>query len=237
MKKIILASIFFVGVFSNNISAQTCGFGCLGLSGAFAGYTYQSVNLDDFNESAMLGENKFGSFKGFRFGVNLFRAQFDDFFVSLKGFYQVLEQENTGSASLEFMGSYNYEYSVTLNHFSAGLDFGIPFSELIDFKIIEAGLTFYDASYTHKISGTGNFQLSSEMKFTNSGTDMGYYIGTGFILNLVKNYANIEGSFFYSHVKVSKMLEDNGANLWDKSDFINAGDIGFTLQLNIGIPF
>ncbi|HPN38422.1 MAG TPA: hypothetical protein PL041_08455 [Melioribacteraceae bacterium] len=234
MNKKFLLSIIFTQVLFLNINAQTCGFGCLGLSGAYAGYTFQSVNLDDFNKALLQNDDKFGSLKGFRFGVNLFRAQFDDFFLSLKGFYQILEQEKSGSTNIEFYGRYNYNRQVKLNHFGAGIDFGIPFSDLLDFKIIEAGLTFFDASYVDKISGDNT---TEELKFTNSGTDMGYYIGTGFILNLVKNYASLEGSFFYSYVKVSKMLSDNGANLLDKSDFINAGDIGFTLQINIGIPF
>ena len=234
MKQTLLVStILIIGLFST-LKAQTCGFGCLGLSGAYAGYTYQSVNLDDFNKELLLESNKFGSFKGFRVGANLFRAQFDDFFLSLKGFYQILEEEKSFSTDLGMIGQINSNYSVTINHFGAGLDFGIPFSELIDFKIIEAGLTFFDASFTQKVNNGFSFD---ELKFTNSGTDMGYYIGTGFIFNIVKNYVSLEGSFFYSHIKISKMVTDNGIKLSEKSDFINNGDIGFTLQINLGIPF
>jgi hypothetical protein len=33
------------------------------------------------------------------------------------------------------------------------------------------------------------------------------------------------------------MVADDGTKLSEKSDFVNNGDIGFTLQINLGIPF
>jgi len=234
MKKYLWVYLIFFNAVIGNLTAQTCGFGCLGLSGAFAGYSYQSVNMDNLNNALVFENNKFGSLTGYRFGVNLFRAQFDDFFVSIKGYYQILEQEETATGNLENIGNYDVSYKVQINNYGVGLDFGIPFSEMIDFKIVEAGLTFNDATYINKVNSQ-NF--NDELKFTNSGTDMGYYLGTGFIFNIIKSYVSVEVSLYYSHIKISKMITDNGVSLLDKSDFVNSGDIGYTLQLNIGLPF
>ncbi|MFH0733756.1 MAG: hypothetical protein V1773_04175 [bacterium] len=228
--------IFIVMMFSifQTVKAQTCGFGCLGLSGFFAGYSIQKNSFDNFNTNLQDKNIKFDNLSGFRFGANLFRANFDRFIVSFKGYYQIsgqkkVIQENVGGALSED------KYELDLNHWGIGLDFGIPLFGFLDLKIIEGGVDFFSSSYSYKQTING-FDIS-DLKFTGSSTDMGYYVGTGLIFHLIKNYASLEGLVYYNKVKVSYMMNNSGEYLFGKkSGLIDSGGFAATIQLNIGVP-
>ncbi|MFH1198462.1 MAG: hypothetical protein V1720_22355, partial [bacterium] len=99
-----------LNIMTGNMLAQTCGFGCLGLSGFYGGYSYQQFNADGLNQylnSTLLDivnddveQIEFKEGRGFRFGANIFRAKFDDYFITAKGFFQFLKEEKTRSGNL-----------------------------------------------------------------------------------------------------------------------------------------
>lgn len=232
--KNLLSFIILIIFFSSTIKSQTCGFGCLGISGAFIGYSYQNINLIEYNIFKNYEKKNFKDFKGVRFGSNLFRANFNGYFLSFKGYYQNLTEEIKFSGISSVPEYFTVENTLSISGFGVGLDFGIPISNYLDLKIVDLGLNFYNATLTEKYTTS---LLSTENKFSNTGTDIGYYFGTGLILNVVKNYVSVEGSVYYSYLRITKMVTDDGVKLWEKDDFINSGNFGYTVQFNLGIPF
>ena len=135
----ILASVFFL-IFAESIQAQSFGFGCLGLSGFYGGYTqqqYVAEGIDDYvqlnNSGTQIDPSiKFKEGTGFRIGANLFRAQWDPVFITLKGFYQFMKEGHHTNGNINDVNSdipsgvLKKDYQLTMNYWGVGLDFGIP---------------------------------------------------------------------------------------------------------------
>ncbi|MFA8343273.1 MAG: hypothetical protein ACEPO8_09930 [Rhodothermaceae bacterium] len=236
--KIKLKSLFvLIILFAGSLFAQTCGFGCLGLSGAFGGYTYQSYETEGLNLYAKntLGLNdSFGNAKGFRAGGNIVRAKFDGYFFTIKGFYQFSsEEKEVISASLQDVRN---TYELKANYWGVGLDIGIPVLDFMDFKILDGGITFQQTDYEERqISGTGEIAYK---KYENEDSDIGYYVGSGLIFHLVQDYVSLEGSAYYNMMSVSNLIDESGNKLLneDSPDLISKGGLSLIVQLNIGFP-
>lgn len=224
-------------------SAQSCGFGCLGLSGVFGGYTYQQYNADGLNQYLNLNvfdlvdpgneEVKFGEGRGFRVGGNIFRAKFDDYFFSAKGFFQFLkEKKNRYSIANSALKN---EFELEMNYWGLCVDFGVPVFSHLDFKLFEGGITFYNTHF--KILTSENGIETAEKKFENEKSDFGYYFGTGFVLHLIPDYISIEGTASYYITSIEKLAGDKiFFPILDNKKMIEAGGFGATVQLNIGVP-
>lgn len=229
---IMLVGLLVVAI---NANAQTCGFGCLGMSGFYVGYSYQFSEFSNLNNELKSENLKFDNLNGFRIGANIFRAKFDNYFLSIKGYYQVASQtvsnsSNSGGAFLE------NEYELNLNHWGVGIDFGIPITDYFEYKIVEGGINIYSAEFSYKNIMNGNELV--KIKYKSNKTDIGYFIGTGFIFHLVKNYASIEGLIYYNKIAISSMTNSNNQYLFQKEDsLIDNGGFAGTIQLNIGVPF
>src|ERR1035437_10126384 len=98
--------------FNTNVQAQNFGFGCLGLVGGYAGYSYQVYkptglndyigffNLNPVRKDSLKGPmQNFGKSAGYRVGVNFFRADIRGLILTAKGFYQDLSEESDASIS------------------------------------------------------------------------------------------------------------------------------------------
>ena len=245
--KLMLISLMSAFLFSQgSINAQSFGFGCLGLSGAYGGYTYQTYQADGLNSSIELlntslniksGNSKFEAGKGFRIGANLMRAKFDHFFMTLKGFYQFLEEKKDFQTMVNNDLNEN-QYDLQLNHWGVGLDFGVPVSRYFELKILEGGVTFYNAEFS-----TQQFvakQKISDDKFESDNSFIGYYVASGLIINLIPDYISIEGTATYNFLKIDKLSNSSGVELPIASvnkDFIARGGFAGTVQLNLGFPF
>ena len=103
--------IFFLLISISSLAeAQTFGFGCLGFVGGYGGFTYQQYNaagLNDYIRFSNQFENivdpvdEFSSATGYRVGLNLFRATFENgIIVTAKGFYQYLSTKNKGTVGV-----------------------------------------------------------------------------------------------------------------------------------------
>jgi len=247
MNKIILKYILlllFLSASNTLINAQTFGFGCLGLSGFYGGFTQQSYIADGINEYVKMNYSgprqipgiTFKQGTGFRIGANLFRAKMDFAFITLKGFYQFMKEEHQIDDEVQTNILKN-NYRLSMNYWGVGLDFGIPLFSIIDWKIVEGGLTFYNSDFSYRI--LLNDEELTELKLSPETTKLGYYVGSGIILHLVRDYISIEGTAAYSIIRIDNMNNDSGDILLptpSSKKALEKGGFTATVQLNIGFP-
>ena len=236
--------VFVVSIMNGGIIAQTCGFGCLGLSGIYGGYTYQQYDAGGLNEylnsnaidliSNDADEIEFKEGKGFRFGANIFRAKFDDYFISAKGYFQFLKEKKTRTGLLN--PDMQNDLELQLNYWGLGIDFGVPLFSIMDFKIVEGGITFFNTQFKI-VTKEGNSEIS-ERKFESNDSKIGYYVSTGFVFHIVRNYISIEGTAIYSMFQIDELDGENiTIPILDNKKIIDGGGFGGVVQLNVGIPF
>lgn len=248
MKKYIYPVFIFSIVlsFAVETNAQNFGFGCLGLSGIYGGYSIQQYDAAGLNQSIEnyfqnLGianpEMDFNEGQGFRVGGNIFRAKFANFFLTLKGFYQFLSEEQKTSGQTD-TGVLSSTCTLELNHWGVGVDVGFPLLQgFIDLKLAEGGVLFYSTKF--KIESSLDNVANPDVKYKESDTNMGYYVGTGLIIHLIPNYVSLEGTAMYNFMKVENLSGDDGSifpgSAVDKN-FVEAGKLAAAVQLNIGFP-
>jgi len=230
------------------VDAQTCGFGCLGLSGVYGGYTYQQYNAKGLNnyiqsiqnlESRLPGlYSNFKEFKdaqGFRVGANLIRLDYKNFIFSFKGSYQFLVSEQSFSeTSGQFENSIST--SIKLDYWSVGVDFGYSVSSFLDLKFADVQVTFHSSKLNFSSILEG---ITSETEYKTDKSITGYFVGSGFILNFVKNYLSLEATAGYTNFRIKELKDDKDNSFpfgTDKDDFIKSGGLTIIGQLNIGIP-
>lgn len=250
MIKKIPTSIFLLFVLSSTAFPQSFGFGCLGFVGGFGGYSQQEIDaqglnsyVDNFNTTySEYIDKKMDSFErasGYRVGVNFFRANFTGVFVTAKGFYQQLQKENTATVYQTAVGV-DYEYDLKLKTWGFGVDVGIPITKFLSWKIIDGSVMINSARFTE----TTNSSLGTFVnKYDNKETELGYSVGSGIIIEIIKNYISIEGSASYTHFSIDKMTADDGSGdlnfnsqTGSTDKFINGGGFNAVIQLNLGFP-
>ena len=242
LKFIYLGLMLLVSV--SSVNAQSFGFGCLGLSGFYGGYTQQTYNADGINEFVKLNYSgprssndlEFKQGTGYRIGANLFRADFEDVFLTVKGFFQFMKEEHEIDDDLT-QGVLKNKYSLSMNHWGIGLDFGFPVLRFVDFKLLEGGVTFYSSDFTYYVMLDDVQQ--SEVKLSPDKVQVGYYVGSGFIVHLIRDYISIEGTAAYTLLEINKMQDSNGSSiptLNSNNRPIKKGGIAATIQINVGFP-
>ncbi|NWF88093.1 MAG: hypothetical protein HXY50_01385 [Ignavibacteriaceae bacterium] len=155
--------IFSFLVMPSYLLPQSFGFGCLGFPGGFGGYSYQKykqTGLNDYikvfnlnrKDSLSSPLDDFGQARGYRVGINFFRKKFSSVFITGKGFYQTLNEKHQAVEQLA-SGSISTTYEVKLTNWGVGVDLGIPIISILNWKIIDAALTYNRA----KFSNSSNF--------------------------------------------------------------------------------
>lgn len=230
--------------------AQSMGFGCLGLFGGFAGYSYQSykpvgVNnyINEFNTSnqdSLQGPlQKLGKAKGFRVGINFFRADIRGLILTAKGYYQELKDKTEASVNSP-MGITHTTMDLKLKTFGVGFDVGTTLTKSLGWKIIDAVLVYNSSNFV--ITSDYPNAYTSVSSFNSENSSIGYTVGTGFILNLIDQYISIEGTAAYSFISIHKMknndtyLMESETSAVPMNNFIEAGGLNMVIQLNIGFP-
>jgi hypothetical protein len=241
IKQIII--VFLLLITAKNLYPQTCGFGCFGLSGFYGGYTYQQYNADGFNQYLeniqLVNSSNYEDLKkynfgiGFRIGANLVRFNYKDFIISIKGYYQFLKEEKNPFSFTDT------KYSLTNNFWGTGLDFGYSVFSFMDVKFIDAQVTFHSVDL--KISNPSN-QTNKEIDYNNRSVQ-GYSLGSGLIFRIIDDYIGVELTAGYTNFKISNLTDDKNDYLLGEQkilskgkDFIKAGGLFVTAQLNVGIP-
>ncbi len=229
--------------------AQTFGFGCLGLSGFYAGYSRQSFEFPGLNQyvnkqiesninlqSGSAEQMKFQILTGYRIGANFFRAKFHSIFISAKGYYQFLKQQQQVSTQIQ-NSVVRQTYQVTMNHWGVGLDFGTKLFSVIDWKIVEGNVLFFNSDLTQEIFIDEVSQ--GQVKYSPDNAKVGYFLGTGLILQVVPDYISVEGTAGYNYIKIDKMNNSTTGTIPTATinqNIVDKGNFSVTLQLNIGFP-
>lgn len=232
--------------------AQTFGFGCLGFVGGYGGFVYQNVEAKGLNqfitEFNLETYETFGVLKsidnasGFRIGLNFFRATFqNDIILTAKGFYQYVGK--TSSSKIENTNSYNYSLDLDIQNWAIGFDVGWEFTRLVSWKIVDGSLNFNYVTLTETTDLPGE---TTVQKYKSDSGVLGYSIGTGIIISLIKDYISLEGSAGYTYISITNVYDENGTPLLNpisvnnseyiNDDFINAGGFTAVVQLNVGFP-
>ncbi|MEE9450741.1 MAG: hypothetical protein V3V72_11870 [Ignavibacteriaceae bacterium] len=254
MKKLfysILVTFFLL--FGTNIHSQTFGFGCLGFVGGYGGFTYQQydaaglngyVNLFNLlsNPDQQLSEFKYAT--GYRVGLNFFRATFQGGFIfTAKGYYQSLGKKNNASFQTD-EGQVNAACDLDLKNWAIGFDVGIDITKHFSWKILDGAVHFNNVTLTE----TKNFPGVSQVeKYKNEAGEIGYSVGTGVIIAIIKDYISIEGLAGYTFITIDELWNEDGvpftnwvipANIAPPPDnkFIESGGFTAVIQLNIGFP-
>jgi len=243
--------IFILSIMTfSNVSAQTCGFGCLGLSGVYGGYSIQKYDADGLNNYLNMGvgssssqqQFNFNQGSGLKLGINIIRADYPDFFFTFKGFYQFLSEEQ----NLEFddgAGTQDvYETELDMNNWGIGLDFGIPLFSFIDLKIIEGEMKFFSPKFTMKSynnNPSGN-AINVDNTYTADNVTMGFSVGSGLIFNILEDYISMEVTGMYTFLEIDNLTSDqNGTPIPledSNTQFISSGGLQTFIQLNVGLP-
>jgi hypothetical protein len=233
-----------------NLKAQSFGFGCLGLVGGYAGYSYQvykptglNTYLQTFNlirKDSLQGSMKnFGKSSGYRVGINFFRADLRGFILTAKGFFQNLGEENDATV-VSSVGTSNASYNFNLKSWGIGVDLGTSISYSLSWKVIDASLLFNSAQFTNTTNYPGKTYINT---YKTDKQVIGYTVGTGFILAIIGNYVSLEGFAGYTYLRIDRVKQDDGTYLTlnessttEMKNFIDAGGFNAVVQLNIGFP-
>ena len=123
-----------------------------------------------------------------------------------------------------------------MNHWGVGIDLGIPLFWILDWKIAEANVTFYNTEFSQET--LLNNVSQGEIKFKPDKNNIGYFIGTGLILHLVPDYISVEGTAGFNIFQIDKLSNDSGITIPSVSSkkVIDKGNLSITLQLNVGFP-
>lgn len=236
--------------------AQTFGFGCLGFVGGYGGFTYQRFEptglnrfINIFNE--VKGDDlknplsEFSYVTGWRVGVNFFRATFEGgMIVTAKGYYQSLGKKNK---AIETNGSETTNYSVDLDvkNWAIGFDVGLDVTKYISWKIVDGALHFNNITLTNTRDMPGDTEVD---KYKSKAGVLGYSVGTGIIINLIKDYISIEGLAGYTALSVEDLYAEDGTPFTSsqlfssesgqsgKDNFIESGGFNAVIQINVGFP-
>jgi hypothetical protein len=241
IQKSVLVFIILLPFYS--VNSQTFGFGCLGLSGFYAGYSeqhYSAAGLNQYIKTNYYGpipksNVEFKKGTGYRVGANIFRAKFDNFFISAKGYYQFIK-ENLEQSANDLNSIIKNKYQLSLNHWGLALDIGVPVFSIIDWKALEGGIVFHNVEFIHTTFKDEN-QLA-EIKYEPLSNKVNYYLATGLIVHIVPDYISIEGTASYNFFKIDQMdlKSDLLTGPTKITNPVSKGGLMTTVQLNIGFP-
>ncbi len=253
IKFLIICTAVGIFLFSNSLFAQSFGFGCLGFVGGFGGYSYQVYHptglnsyVDAFNknhgDSLSAPMSSFGKARGYRAGINFFRANLTGLILTVKGFYQQLNEKNNTSINFANSQKGSTTYEMELKSWGAGVDIGTIITDEFSWKVIDAALLFNSVKFTH----TDNFPgaVTNVQVYSTPNTVLGYSIGTGFIYEIIDEYITIEGTVAFSVLSVKNLEKGDGTKLTVgensntvMNNFIESAGLNTVIQLNIGFPF
>jgi hypothetical protein len=246
--------IFIIILFTSLLKAQTFGFGCLGFVGGYGGFTYQKYNAAGLNnyirfknqfENTIAPVDEFNSATGYRVGLNFFRATFENgIIVTAKGYYQYLSEKNKGTVGVG-VDNDNYSLDLTFKNWSLGFDVGWQFTNVVSWKILDGSLNFNNATLTETTDLPGETIVN---KYKSDSGVLGYSIGTGLIVAIIKDYVSIEGLVGYTFLKIDELKNDDGTQFMSdivspaiypahqSEKFIESGGFSAVIQLNVGFP-
>lgn len=252
--KLFYLVIFLSTILVLKVPAQTFGFGCLGFVGGYGGFTYQEFKADGLNQyvkffnenNSITSELKEFTFAtGYRIGLNFFRASFPGgLIVTAKGYYQSMGKKNEASSEVVQVGTVNTSLDLDLKNWAVGFDVGWEFTSHISWKIVDGALHFNNIVLTETDNLPGETRVR---KYENDATVVGYSVGTGIIIAIIKDYVSIEGLAGYTFISVDDLTNSEGIPFLgphpeaafvtvDPPKFFDKGGFTAVVQLNVGLP-
>jgi len=235
-------------LFNSNVFSQNFGFGCLGFVGGYGGIVYQKYDAEGlnnfvkyFNESNSSTLNapmeEFYGAVGYRVGINFFRAILESgIIISAKGYYQSLSRSREASET-SMSGNSNHKYELDLKNWAIGFDVGYSFSNYFSWKIVDGAINFNNVTLINTVDSPGNSDVT---KYKSDSGVIGYTVGTGIIVSIVKDYVSLEGLAGYTHLQIEDVQTDDGSSFMESvpgnGNFIEAGGFTAVLQVNVGFP-
>lgn len=239
-----------VFLFNTKIFSQTFGFGCLGFVGGYGGIVYQKYNAEGlnnfvqlFNEtnSSILNEpmEEFYGAVGYRVGINFFRATLaSGIIISAKGYYQSLSRTRKTSGTLAdgSNGNVNYTLELDLKNWGIGFDVGYAFTSYISWKILDGAVNFNNVTLTNTVDMPGDTDVN---KYKSDPGVVGYTLGTGIIISIIKDYVSLEGLAGYTYLQIDDVHTEDEISFMEpvgNSNFIESGGFTAEIQINFGFP-
>jgi len=246
----LIINTFLVITICNEAIAQTFGFGCLGFVGGYGGFTYKKYDAAELNEYIRFTNqlentvdpvDEFSSATGYRVGLNFFRATFENgIIITAKGFYEYLSKRNKGTVGVDASND-NYSLDMTFKNWSLGFDVGWQFTKVVSWKIIDGSLNFNNVTLTQTTDLPGETYIT---KYQSDSGVIGYSIGTGIIVSIIKDYVSMEGLAGYTYLVIDDVYDEVGTQflnpyitqLNSTNKFIESGGFTAAIQLNVGFP-
>jgi hypothetical protein len=197
-----------------NIYSQSFGFGCLGFVGGYGGFSYQQYDATGFNgfiqnwnaqESVHSEMEEFKFATGYRVGLNFFRATFpNNIILTAKGYYQSLDKTNKAElGGINTNGEYSLD--IDMRNWAVGIDVGWELTKVVSWKIIDGAIHFNNLKLTETTSTETETKIG---KYESDGGNIGYSIGTGIIVAIIKDYISIEGLAGYTQISIDNLYND-----------------------------
>ena len=126
-----------------------------------------------------------------------------------------------------------------MKNWALGIDFGYAITSFLSWKIIDGAVHFNNVSLTNTVNSTGETEVN--IYKSKSGV-LGYSVGTGLIISIVKDYISIEASAGYTGLTIEKLNPEEGRRFLEdlpeinNTNFIESGGFTAVVQLNIGFP-
>jgi hypothetical protein len=243
--------LLFFFIAASAVNAQSFGFGCLGFVGGYGGYSYQEYKPDGLNnyidvfnrvrgDSLISPMEKFRKATGYRVGLNFFRAKIDNFVLTTKGFYQLIS-ENHEALERHGIGTRSTSLKLEMMNWGVGVDLGISITKAVSWKVVDGAVNFNNITLTSTENMTGAQTVVK--KYKTRSTNLGYSVGTGFIIDVIEEYVSIEGLAAYTQLSVDDLQMDDGTLLTvdetteqPMTNFISVGGFNAVVQLNVGFP-
>ena len=243
--------LLFLFITASTVNAQSFGFGCLGFVSGFGGYSYQEYKPDGLNnyidvfnqirgDSLISPLEKFGKATGYRVGLNFFRAKMNNFILTTKGFYQLVSEDHEALEKYG-IGTRSTSLRREMMNWGGGVDLGISITKAISWKVVDGAVNFNNITLTNTENMTGAQTIIK--KYKTKSTNLGYSVGTGFIIDLIEDYISIEGLAAYTQISVDDLQMDDGTLLAEDettaqpmTNFVSVGGFNAVVQLNVGFP-
>ena len=122
-----------------------------------------------------------------------------------------------------------------------GFDVGWQFTKVVSWKILDGSLNFNNVTLTETTDLPGETYVN---KYKSDSGVIGYSIGTGIIVAIIKDYVSIEGLVGYTHLVIDDVYDEAGTKFLNPyitqlngaNKFIESGGFTAVIQLNVGFP-
>jgi hypothetical protein len=127
-----------------------------------------------------------------------------------------------------------------MRNWAVGIDVGWEFTSFVSWKVLDGAIHFNNLKLTETASTETETLIG---RYESDGGNIGYSIGTGIIVAIIKDYISIEGLAGYTQISIDDLYSDQGTKFLNPTQassidekFIDSGGFTAVVQLNVGFP-